>query len=176
MNEYDRLNIRQLQELLWERELVPKRWMLFQLKRHEVIRILELNRAITEKDQTTLQNRQKRKTQKSMKAAKDRTQQFGTSKLTPEERLKQAIDTRGPLTFRGMREFEEPFESAAGSRRGKVAVVFTDSEGNDFLLTKGEAEKAKGMGVPVPFHVFQATRKVKLPKTKAYKPVSDYFK
>jgi hypothetical protein len=175
MNEYDRLTVKQLQALLWERELIPERWMLYFLKKHEMCRILEANRSVSQADKDSLRRRQKRHSEKTMTAKKDRTEQFGTTKTTAEERLTAAIDRRGPLTFSGMKEFDEPFESAAGSKRGKVAVVFIDAAGEEFLLTKGEAQQAKDRGVAVPFHVFTASRKVKMPRTNTHKTMKDYW-
>lgn len=175
MDEYDKLNIAQLRALLWDRDLVPERWMLYFLKKHEACRILEANRSLTTNEQASLRRRQKRHSEKIMTAKKDRAEQFGTTKMTVEERLTAAIDRRGPLTFSRIQEFDEPFESAAGSKRGKVAVVFIDAAGEEFLLTKGEAEKAKNRGVAVPFHVFTASRKVKMPRTNTHKTMKDYW-
>lgn len=78
-----------------------------------------------------------------------REEKYGAS-LTSKEALARLAREHSEMTFVERRKFSEPFESSAGSKRGKVALVFAVAGGRELLFTAAEGKELSELGVEVP--------------------------
>src|SRR5688572_366311 len=152
--DYRDSTVLELRELLWDRSIVPSRWMLTYIRKAEAVSLLESGEEVTEDFVTMLRARQDKHMKNALSARKHRAQQFGVSSLTHEERVKVIIEQHGELKFLESRTYDEGFTSATGSKRGKHAIAFLNPKGEEVILTKGEARIASSLGVSVPFSAF----------------------
>ena len=164
-SKYEKLTLVSLRSLLWERELLPKKWMLNYVKKAEVIHLLENVQANTGAPESyikTIKERCSAHRKKVYRSKKNR--QSGVPDLTREERLKLVLNTANSLIFVSVEE-TSGFTSYLGSKKGKVAFVFKDSNETVYQFTRSEVERLSSMGLYIPRGVLSSSR------TKVQKPV-----
>lgn len=159
------MKVLDLRELLWERGLVERRWMLTYIKKAEVVEILTKGVPPPEPYIALLRQRQKTHMTKATSARRDRAARFGVATLTPAEKIQRILHENPILEYVGTRVFPDGFESASGYRRGTRAIVVRTPDGAELLLTKGEAEMLRDLGIGIPHSAFSATKKVARPTT-----------
>ena len=156
---YTSYTVRELREMLWEAEAVPRRWMLSYIKKQEAVDLMSALDTTSETEtivlpddyQQALKARQDSHVKKAQRAKKNREEQFGVSATTHRERLRIIHESAAPLLYTGKAFFEDGFTSAAGSVRGKMALKFqTDQEDDVYLFTRAEAQILQEWGVEVP--------------------------
>jgi len=155
---YRDATVLELRELLWDRSLVPSRWLLTYIRKSEAVDLLEKGEEVSEEFVSALRARQNKHMKGALSARKDRAKQFGISSLTHEERVKLIIEKYGDLKFLESRSYPDGFVSATGSRRGKHAIAFMGPDDEEVVLTKGEARIASSLGVQVPFSAFSNSK------------------
>ncbi|MCW4026126.1 MAG: hypothetical protein NWE76_01415 [Candidatus Bathyarchaeota archaeon] len=144
--------------MLWDRKLVSSRWMLTYIRKAEAVELLEAEQLISDDFVSELRQRQATHMEKAIAARKSRAERFGVSSLTHQERVEILVKENSPLEYVGTKTFEDGFESATGSRRGKYAVILKNADGEELLFTKGEAKIASAAGVSIPFSAFSPSR------------------
>jgi len=163
-NNYEKMTLVDLRQLLWDKELLPKKWMLNYVKKAEAIHLLEnlqTTNSIPDSYIKTIKERCSVHRKKVYRSKKKR--QSGAPELTREERLKLVLNTADSLVFVSIEE-TDGFVSYLGSKKGKVAFVFKDSKDTSYLFTRSEVEKLSNMGLYVPRGVLSSSR------TKVQKP------
>lgn len=176
MDEYQNLTVLKLRELLWEKELVPSRWMLTYIKKDEALLLLRRDKSVPTKFIDILRERQRQHLSKAMTAQKDRADQFGITLLTTEERVRRIVAANPNLKYVERRHCPDGFTSSVLSRRGKLALVFVSEEGEEFLFTKGEAQQGQPFGLSVPSDAFKLEKKIPDAANKSGKTPKDIFK
>ena len=156
--DYSSKKVLELRELLWAKGLVKSRWMLTYIRKDEAIRYFESSEVLDSYYVEELRERQKKHMSKALAARKNRALKFGATKLTPEESVKQVVVDNPNLEFLETRQYDEGFVSSTGSRRGKHAIVFLGTGGQEILMTKGEGRMALAFGVTIPFSAFLAPK------------------
>jgi len=170
---YDAYTVRQLRELVWTKELVPKRWMLNYIKKKEAIELLvrfSSAEEVPDRYIDTIKSRNSQHRKKVYNSKKSRQKKFGAT-LTREERLKFVINSAERLLFKERKEVPEGFTSFLGSTRGKYAYVFVDVNEEEYLFTKLEVRKLSSMGLFVPRGAM--TGSTAAPKTESRKLLKD---
>lgn len=175
MEDYRDKTVLELRELLADRGLVPSRWMLTYIRKAEAVEILTSNASIDESFTKELRDRQGAHMNKALAARKKRDETFGVKHLTHEERVKRVVRLLGPLKFVDVRVYEDGFESATGSRRGKHAIIFQGRDDIEVILTKGEAKLAAALGVDVPFSAFSFSKNATKSGKDGMKTLRDIF-
>lgn len=159
-NSYDRHTVRHLRELVWDRGLVAKRWMLNYIRKKEAITLLVTYNSEAEvpvEYKELIKKRSADHRKKVYQSRKDRQAKFGAP-LTRDERLKLIMNNAESLTFKDKVEHDDGFTSYLGSTRGKIAFVFNDANGVEYLFTKSEVQKLSALGLYVPRGVMNATK------------------
>ena len=149
---YEQFTVRQLRELVWDKGLLSKRWMLNYVKKREAITLLVKYTAPEEVPEQYLERIRKRNAdhrKKVYQSKKDRQAKFGAP-LTREERVRLVMNTADSLIFKEKVEHPDGFTSYLGSTRGKFAFVFNDSAGTEYSFTKSEVQKMSSLGLYVP--------------------------
>lgn len=184
MTHYSLLSLSSLRETLWKEGVIPTRWMLSYIKKDEALKILTKleqlrntpeykgrTMGLPEKYLEELRQRQKEHLDKAKKAKLDRQSRFGVSKLTTEECLREIVRLTATLDFVERRSFDKTFTSAGGTTRGKVAIVFRDETGKEYLFTRSETAKLADLGVEVPREALGHGK----PKPAGVKSLGDLF-
>ncbi len=149
---YEQYTVRQLREMVWNKGLLSKRWMLNYVRKKEAINLLtkfSKGEDVPEAYVKVIKERSSKHRKKVYKSRKDRQALFGAP-LSRDERLQVATKSASRLVFKERREYDVKFTSYLGSTRAKVAFVFNDPEGTEFLFTKSEVKKLSSMGLYVP--------------------------
>lgn len=152
MPNYEKYTVRELRELIWSQNLIPKRWMLNYVKKAEAVAILTQFQSYEDIPNQYIETIKKRSSlhrKKVYNSRKYRQAKFG-AELTKDERLRLVINSADKLLFKEKRELSEGFTSYLGSSRGKTAFVFNDIQGAEYLFTKSEVQKLASMGLYVP--------------------------
>jgi len=139
-----------LRELLIERGLVSSKWMVYYIKKHEALKILEVEKPVNSRMVEVLRERQGRHMSKAVASRKRREMMFGIAELTRDEMVQRLVVEHPGLKFSEVKTFSDGFESATGYRRGKQAIVFVDDSGDQVMLTKSEAKMAESHGIRIP--------------------------
>jgi hypothetical protein len=158
--DYSQMTVKQLRKLIVEREL-GEPWMGYYLKKRELVRLLEVNKQVSEVIVTHLRTRQAEHMTKARQARKDRAKQFGITSLTAEEKVQSVLSRHPGMAYVRVLPCPEGFESATGSTRGKHAIVFADGHGVEVLLTKQEARLITRLGVRVPATALRQQKSIK---------------
>ena len=157
-NNYSDYNVRQLRETVWDRGLLPKKWMLNYVKKDEALTLLaqeqllngNLQEEVIPEYTEEIKVRVSEHRAKSYRAKKDRKEIFGIQSATREERLKSVLNKIGTLEFREKQRYEENFTSSLGSTRGNIAFIFTDPFGDVYQFTKNEVQLLLENGLELP--------------------------
>lgn len=155
--------VRELREMLFEHGLVSDRWMLNYIKKHEARTILEKEKKVNSRMVVVLRERQRKHLDGAAAARKRRADMFGIEDLTRPEMVAKLVSENPDLKFLGLRRFDEPFVSATGFKRGKIARVFVNDAGTEMLFTKAEAEMLEEHGIKVPSKAYDTSSEA--PKT-----------
>ncbi len=175
--DYDRYTVRQLRELVWDKGLVGKRWMLNYIRKREAITLLvkfDSADEVPEAYITTIKRRNSEHRKKVYQSRKDRQAKFGAP-LTRDERVKRVMNTADTLIYKERVEHAEGFTSYLGSTRGKIAFVFQDSSGDEYSFTKAEVQKMAALGLYVPRGVLSGSQPKAAAATKPSKRLKDLF-
>jgi len=176
-DKYEHLTLVQLREELWDRELIPKRWMLNYVRKAEAIHLLNNISSKAELPSSyvsTIKDRSSAHRKKVYQSRKKRKAGFAAS-LTKEERLKKVANTADTFTFVEVEHNEEPFTSYFGSTKAKIAFVFKDKTGTIYRFTRTEVDRLSALGLYVPRGVMSNSRtKVDKP-AKSTKTLKDIF-
>jgi hypothetical protein len=170
---YEQHTVRQLRELIWDKGLLPKRWMLNYVRKNEAIELLrryENSEEVPEVYMKLIKQRSSEHRKKVYRSRKNRQAKFGAT-LSREERFKVVSNTAPSLKFKERREYDDNFTSYLGSTRAKTAFVFVDESDSEYLFTKGEVQKLASMGLYVP----RGTLSSEPAPTKSRKRLKDLF-
>jgi len=174
---HDKKTLSELKALLWDRGIIPKKWMLNYVRKSEAVHLLNNITTAEELPQNyikTIKERCSQHRRKMYKSKKDRESGFGTP-LTREERLRLVMNTAVSLTFINAQPRPDGFVSYLGSKKGKTAFVFKDSSETVYLFTRSEVEKLSSMGLYVPRGTLTASRnKIQRP-AKSANTLKDIF-
>lgn len=175
--EYDQYTVRQLRELVWNKGLVKKRWMLNYIRKGEAKTLLVKYNSVEEVPEayiTTIKKRSSDHRKKVYQSRKDRQARFGAP-LTRDERVKRVMNTAETLVYKERVEHPEGFTSYLGSTRGKIAFVFVDDTGDEYSFTKAEVQKMAQLGLYVPRGVLTNTQAKPAKPAKPSKRLKDLF-
>jgi len=175
--EQDKRTLVELRAMLWDRGLLPKKWMLNYVKKAEAIHLLKNVSSLEELPPNYVKIIKERCSQhrkKVYRSKKNRQSGFGTP-LTRDERLRLVMNTADSLTFVEVKEFEDGFTSYLGSKRGKVAFIFKDAADSPYQFTRSEVEKLSGMGLYLPRGVLTTSRNKVQKPAKSANTLKDLF-
>lgn len=176
-NQYDTYTLKELKELLWEHGLVPKRWMLNYIKKAEALYLsnnLDTFKELPDSYLKVIKERCSKHRKKVYKSRKNRDKDFSTS-LTKEEKFKLILNTAESLIFSEVIEVPEGFTSFFGSTRGKLAFVFKDVSGTEYMFTRSEVEKFSKSGLYVPRGILSVSRTKTSKPAKSANRLKDIF-
>lgn len=175
--DYDSYTVRELREKVFESGLIEKRWMLTYIRKKEAITLLSLYTSadeVPENYMKIIRERNSKHRKKVYMGRKRRQEKFGAP-LSREERFKLAANEAESLKYKERKVLEDGFTSFLGSTRAKIAFVFVDGSGKEYLFTRSEVQKLKTMGLSVPRGVLTTSSQPKTEAAKKSKKLKDLF-
>lgn len=161
---YDAQNISTLRNILRDRGIITKTWMLNYVRKSEAIYLLSfddtLDHTLTvpENFRLILKHRRKESVKKYNQNRAYRQRSFSIDNPTKEEVLRHLAMTKADMKFLRHETHPEGFDSVTGHTRASLALVFTDGI-SEFMVSKAEAKKLESFGISIPPRAYSPIKK-----------------